>query len=436
MTKTTSTDKKGLNRKMAPPIKDAIDFQLTLKPYEKFTLDNGIDVYAVHAGTEEVLQMEWVFYAGNWWEEQNGLAAVTNYLIKNGTKTKSAFEISEHFDFYGAYLNRNCYNETANITLHTLTRHLPSLLPVVAELINESVFPESELEIYKQNLKQKLEVNLKKCDFVGNRKIDEYLFGYEHPYGRYAFGETYDQLERGAIAEFHHAYYQHGKCVIFVAGILPADLFQQLNTQFGHLPMGKHALSSRVHAEVPATQKKHRISNDPNGVQGAVRMARPFLMRTHPDFPEAQVLNALFGGFFGSRLMSNIREDKGYTYGIHSYFQNHMHAGAWMISTEAGRDVCEATISEIYKEMKILREERVDEDELLLVKNYLIGSVLGDLDGPFHIIGRWKNIILNDLPDDYFYTAMDKIKKVTPEKIQQLAQVWLKEEDFYELIVV
>jgi predicted Zn-dependent peptidase len=165
-------------------------------------------------------------------------------------------------------------------------------------------------------------------------------------------------------------------------------------------------------------------------------MARPFLMRTHPDFPEAQVLNALFGGFFGSRLMSNIREDKGYTYGIHSYFQNHMHAGAWMISTEAGRDVCEATISEIYKEMKILREERVDEDELLLVKNYLIGSVLGDLDGPFHIIGRWKNIILNDLPDDYFYTAMDKIKKVTPEKIQQLAQVWLKEEDFYELIVV
>jgi predicted Zn-dependent peptidase len=98
--------------------------------------------------------------------------------------------------------------------------------------------------------------------------------------------------------------------------------------------------------------------------------------------------------------------------------------------------VCEATISEIYKEMKILREERVDEDELLLVKNYLIGSVLGDLDGPFHIIGRWKNIILNDLPDDYFYTAMDKIKKVTPEKIQQLAQVWLKEEDFYELIVV
>ncbi len=99
MSTTTSTDKKGLNRKAAPPIKDAIDFQLTLKPYEKFTLDNGIDVYAVHAGTEEVLQMEWVFYAGNWWEEQNGLAAVTNYLIKNGTKTKSAFEISEHFDF-------------------------------------------------------------------------------------------------------------------------------------------------------------------------------------------------------------------------------------------------------------------------------------------------------------------------------------------------
>ncbi len=434
MIKTEHTGK--LNRKLPPLIKDAIDFHLTLKPYEKFTLDNGIDVYAVNAGAEEVLQMEWVFYAGNWWEEQNGVAAATNYLLKNGTKGKSAFEISEHFDFYGAYLNRNCYNETANITLHTLTKHLSSLLPVVAELVNESVFPETELEIYKQNLKQRMEVNLKKCDFVANRKIDEYLFGFDHPYGKYALKDTYDQLERGAIAEFHHHYYQHGKCVIFVAGVLPKDLFQQLNQNFGHLPLNKRPLPDIKHPVVAEAGKQHRISNDPQGVQGAIRIARPFLMRTHPDFPASQVLNTLFGGFFGSRLMSNIREDKGYTYGIHSYFQNHMHAGVWMISTEAGKDVCEATVKEVYREMKTLREEPVDEEELLLVKNYLIGSVLGDLDGPFHIIGRWKNVILNNLPDDYFYTSMDSIKNVTPAKLQELAQAWLKEEDFYELVVI
>ena len=148
---------------------------------------------------------------------------------------------------------------------------------------------------------------------------------------------------------------------------------------------------------IQAAEKKFRVTNDAEGVQGSIRIARPFPNRHHPDFIKAQVLNTLFGGFFGSRLMSNIREDKGYTYGIHSYLQNHIQHSAWMISTEAGKDVCEATITEVYKEMKDLREELVDEEELLLVRNYMMGGILGDLDGPFQIIARWKNIILNNL---------------------------------------
>ncbi|MFZ9662156.1 MAG: M16 family metallopeptidase, partial [Chitinophagaceae bacterium] len=134
--------------------------------------------------------------------------------------------------------------------------------------------------------------------------------------------------------------------------------------------------------------------------------------------------------------MSNIREDKGYTYGIHSYFQNHISDSSWLISTEAGKDVCEPTIEEIYHEMKVLRETAVKEEELLLVKNYMLGSVLGDLDGPFHIIGRWKNIILNELPVDYFEKTIEAIKKVSSNDIQILANKYLKQEDFYELVVV
>ncbi len=187
---------------------------------------------------------------------------------------------------------------------------------------------------------------------------------------------------------------------------------------------------------VSANEKKYRIINDPNGVQGAVRLARPFISRRHPDFPAAQVLNALFGGFFGSRLMNNIREDKGYTYGIHSYFQNYMHGSSWMISTEAGKDVCEETVAEVYKEMKVLRDEPIPADELLLVKNYLIGTILGDLDGPFHIIGRWKNIILNDLTEEYFNHSVDTIKSVDAMTLQDLANKYLDPESFYELIVV
>ena len=152
--------------------------------------------------------------------------------------------------------------------------------------------------------------------------------------------------------------------------------------------------------------------NDPQGVQGAIRLGSHFPNRHHPDFMKVQVLNNLFGGFFGSRLMSNIREDKGYTYGIYSYIQNHIQETAWIISTEAGRDVCEATVAEVYKEMEVLRKDLVGKDELMLVRNYMMGTILGDLDGPFHIINRWKNIILNDLDENYFYRQIEAIKTV------------------------
>jgi len=148
------------------------------------------------------------------------------------------------------------------------------------------------------------------------------------------------------------------------------------------------------------------------------------------------VLNSLFGGFFGSRLMANIREDKGYTYGIHSYIQNHIEQTAWMVSTEAGRDVCEAAIKEVYHEMEVLRNELVDEEELLLVRNYMMGSILGDLDGPFQIIARWKNIILNNLDEKYFYDSINTIKTITAEEIKQLAEKYFQPEEFYELVVV
>ena len=171
-------------------------------------------------------------------------------------------------------------------------------------------------------------------------------------------------------------------------------------------------------------------------MQGSIRIARPFPNRHHPDFMKVMVLNTLFGGFFGSRLMSNIREEKGYTYGIHSYVQNHIHESAWLISTEAGKDVCEATIEEVYKEMKELRENLVDAEELLLVRNYLIGNILGDLDGPFHIMGRWKNLILNNLTDDYFHRSIETIKTISTDELQALSKKYLNPEQFYELVVI
>jgi zinc protease len=423
-----------LNRTIAPPIVDAVDFQLHLKNAEKYTLKNGVEVYAVNAGAEEVLSLEWVFYAGNWQEDQNLVAATANFLLRNGTSTKTAFQINEHFEYYGSYLNRACYNETATITLHSLSRHIHELLPVVKELIVDSTLPEEELAIYKQNMKQRLKVNLKKSDFVAGRLIDVSLFGEQHPYGKYSKAEDFDAIQREQLVPFYEQYYKQGKLIIFAAGKLPANLEELLNTYFGDLPNKDTSLKQI--SPTPAVEKKSRIINDPDGVQGSIRIARPFPNRHHPDFLKVQVLNALFGGFFGSRLMSNIREEKGYTYGIHSYLQNHIHDSAWMVSTEAGKDVCEATIAEVYKEMKDLREELVDDEELLLVRNYLIGGILGELDGPFQIIARWKNIVLNNLTEQYFYNSINTIKTIPAEEIRELARKYLNPEEFYELVVI
>ena len=425
-----------MDRKTAPHIKDAIEFDLQLKPYEYFTLDNGVPVYTIDAGTQDVLQIELVFYAGNWFEQQKNVASATNFMLKNGTGKRNAFQLNEDFEYYGAHCGRACYNETAVISLSALNKYLPQLLPVLQEIITDSIFPEEELNIYKQNTKQRLSVSLQKSDFVAARLIDAYVYGEDHPYGTYTNAADIDALDTSMLKKYFQQYYLNGSCVIFVSGKIPANLQQQLNEQFGKHGIGKPTFSVPAISSNAVEQKKYRIQNDANGVQGAIRIARPFPNRHHPDFMKVMVLNTLFGGFFGSRLMSNIREDKGYTYGIHSYIQNHLQQSAWLISTEAGKDVCEATVAEVYKEMQSLREGLVDEEELLLVRNYLMGTILGDLDGPFQIMGRWKNLVLNNLDKSYFYDSVETIKTISAEELRELAKKYLVPEDFFELVVI
>lgn len=423
-----------LNRTIAPPIVDAVNFNLQLQPYQKYVLKNGVEVYAIDAGTEEVLQIEWVFDAGNWFEEKNLQAAVTNFLLKNGTATKTAFEINEHFEYYGAHLGRNCGAEFATVTLHTLTKHTGKLLPVIRELFSEASLLQSEMDIAIQNMKQKLDVNLKKSSFVAGRLIDTYLFGEQHPYGRFSRHQDFDALTREDLLNFYDQYYRTGAFKIFVAGKIPDDLEVLLEEHFGDFAHIKKP--GRQYIAQPAQEHKFHILNDEKSSQSSIKLARPFGNRHHPDFLKAQVLNIVLGGFFGSRLMANIREDKGYTYGIHSYLMGNKKENGWMISTEAGRGVSEATISEVYKEMDILRNEPIEDDELMLVKNFMTGSILGDLDGPFQMIARWKNIILNDLDSDFFNRYISNIKGITASELQETADKYLIPGDFYELVVI
>ncbi len=424
-----------MNRKIAPQIKDAVDYTLALKPYEHYQLNNGIQVYSIDAGAQDVIQLEMVFYAGNCYDKLKGIAAATNFLLKNGTTNKTAFQINEAFDYYGGYCNRACYNETSVVTLHSLSKHVDKLLPILHEMLTDSVFLQQELDIYKQNTKQRLKVNLQKAEFVAGRLIDSYIYGEQHPYGVYTKPLDIDALNIEACKAFYQEYYVNGNCTIFVSGKMPHNFKESLNAVFGQLTVNKKPVIKPINKSIQIEQQKFRIDIDPNSVQGAIRIAMPFPNRHHPDFKKVMVLNTLFGGFFGSRLMSNIREEKGYTYGIYSYIQNHVQESAWVISTEAGKDVSEATIEEVYKEMRILREEKIGDEELLLVRNYMIGGILGELDGPFQIMAKWKNIILNDMDENYFYDSVHEIKSVNADQLMELANKYLRPENFWELVV-
>jgi zinc protease len=427
----------SLDRSIQPSILNASDFSFQLADIQLLQLQNGIPCYYFNAGAQEVVNIDFQFNAGSWNQPKPGVAAAVGALLKNGTSTKSALAINELIEFYGANVKCGAGNDFTSVTVSCLSKHLHRILPLIFEMITDSVFPQSELEIYQQNTIQRMKVSLQKSDFVANRKIDEYLFGYEHPYGFYNQIADIEALQVADLKQYLHQYFCFDNCKIFIAGKFDNSLLKDVEHLFGSSQWNKaEAKPKALFVAKPADQKKYRITNDANGVQGSIRMAMPFINRSHPDFAGMILTNTLFGGYFGSRLMSNIREDKGYTYGIHSYIYNNLHDGAFGISTEAGKDVCEAAVAEVYKEMEILKTEKIDEEELQLVKNYILGGLLGDLDGPFQIMQRWKNLITFGFDKQRFDNNVRIYKTITTKEIQALANQYFIPENFYELIVI
>lgn len=425
-----------LNRTIAPPVHDAVTFKYQLPPISKRKLSNGLPLYWLNAGVQDVVEIDWVFPAGLWQEPKPALAHATAGLLKNGTTKRTAHQIHEAIEFYGASLKVSANNDFATVSLYALTQHLPMLLPIVHEILTEASFPDEEVAIHKQNAIQRLLVNLKQCEFVANQKIDALIFGEAHPYGRFSKKEKIEALTRDDIYAFYKQAYNLAGVTIFMGGKVGEAEVSLIDSLFGKEVLQRPVAEDLQFAAPAPSEQKHRVVNDENGVQGAIRIGRSFIGRKDPDFPAMVVLNTLFGGYFGSRLMSNIREDKGYTYGIYSGLSPYLHGGDMIIHTEAGRDVLEAAVAEVYKEMELLQKEPADEEELLLVKNFLLGGLLGDLDGPFQVLQRWRTLIMNGLNEAHFDRNISVYKNVTAAELQALAQKYYNVKDFYEVVVV
>ena len=425
-----------IDRKIAPAIHDAIEFDYILPPITTQTLSNGLAVYWLNGGVQDVVEIDWVFPAGLWYEPSSGIAHATAGLLKNGTHKRTAQQINEALEFYGATVKANAGNDFATVTLYSLTKHLPQVLPILFEMFTEASFPEDEIATYKQNTIQRLLVSLRQSEFVANQRIDAMIFGENHPYGRFTQKETIEALSQEGIKTFYKKHYDLSGVQIFMAGKVGAEEVAVLEEIFGGVSINKNSKKTVAASITPDSNRLQHLVNDPNSVQAAIRIGKRFPNRLDPDFAPMIVLNTLFGGYFGSRLMSNIREEKGYTYGIYSSLSPFIHDGALTIHTEVGRDVYEDAVKEIYKEMEIICSETIDEEELLLVKNYLLGNMLGDLDGPFSILHRWRTLILNGLTVEHFNKNINIYKNVTVEELSAIARKHFTKESFFEITVI
>ncbi len=412
------------------PVIQPID-QVSLQEVKEVSLNNGVPLFYLNAGQQPVMRLEIIFNAGKWFETKPGLSYFTGKMLTEGTTSKSAQEISMVFDNLGAFMEVIPGFDRITLTIHLLTKHLATLLPVIAEIISKPAFRDAELRNIKQLKKQQLLVDLEKNSFIAAQKFTENVFGKEHPYGRSLNSDNIDNTTVELVSEFYVKQLE-GNFEIVVAGKVTEDDLKRINEVIGQIPK-----FSRL--EPPLLPYKYKPSSllveKEESLQSSVRMGMTFINRHHPDFNAILVVNEILGGYFGSRLMRNIREDKGYTYGIHSGISCLKHNSMLVISTEVKKEFRDQTINEIIKEIKILQNELVPNEELDTVKNYMLGTFISETDTPFALADKFKTIHYSGLDYGFYQNYVQTIMKIDNIKIQQLAQEYLVLENLSKVVV-
>jgi len=419
-----------LNRQQAPDFKQVSTINF-IRPTEN-KLDNDIPVYTIYSGEQDLVRIEFIFNNVNYDLEKPLQAIAVSTMLNNGTKKLTSKEIAEQIDFYGAFFQTEYIQDQSSVTVYSLNKHLASVLPIVKDVLSDSQFPQSELDIYIQNQKQKLQVSLKKNDILSRKEFAKALFG-NTAYGVDIKAEHYDAIKRDDLVDYFKAAYAPNNCTIVVSGKFDEESFNLLNNQFGHNWEKSSAVKN--HFNFPPTPQQFIYKEKPEALQSAIRIGKIAINRKHEDFAGLQILNCVLGGYFGSRLMNNIREDKGYTYGIGSGISALQDAGYFFIATEVGADVCASALTEIYKEIELLKNELVGEEELGLVRNYMLGSMLGSLENVFSHADKFKNIHFSGLDYDYYEKYIQKVKTITSEEIKALAIKYLSTDDFTEVVI-
>ncbi len=422
-----------LNRSTPPEYHKITDIPLLLP--QKRTLKNGLPVYLLNANTEDVTKIDFIFDAGMWYETHELNALLTNFMLNEGTFSKTASQLADIFDFHGAYFQLSTDQNKAYLSVITLNKHLPVIISTLSSIIHESSFPEHEFESLIMKKKDQLTVETEKVKVICQKRFSEVLFGKEHPYALTAWPEDYDQVKLNDLKNFFETYYKADRCYIIASGSLPPSLFSLLEQSFGGQEwLSTEDLSIPQYTITPSFQKSHFFEKK-DAIQSALRVGCLSIKKSHPDYQGLFILNTILGGYFGSRLMSNIREEKGYTYGIYSTIISLKETSYLYIATEVGKEYCQKTLDEIYTELKNLRETLIPEKELSCVKNYLLGEMLREFDGPFAQATTFRSLLEYNLDNDYYSRFVQTIQDISSQQLLELANTYLIQDNMYEVIV-
>lgn len=392
------------------------------------TLSNGVRLYAFNRGEEEIVKIDIVFDAGIASQTRPLQAAMAVRMLKEGSKRYGSNKLAHLLDFHGAFLEVHTDYHHSTISLFCLNKHLPALMPMLASVVREPAFPQKEFAVIIENRKQEFNINQQKVKTLASKAFNKLLWGENHPYAIHAEEPDFDSLTTHHLLHYYQSNFTASNASVFVSGRVTDEVIALVDKYLCVGWNGSYKHENRANSAIPNNEK--HIFIEKNGVQSAIKAGRMVMDKQSPEYPLLQLLNCILGGYFGSRLMRNIREDKGYTYGIGSYIVSESFGSYMAISTETANEYRQKVIDELYGEMNRLRTEPLPAQELRMVKNYLGGELMRSFDGPFAIVDVYRSLWQFGLEFSYIPFYMKAIEEATPESIMQLAFELLNPDDF------
>lgn len=407
--------------------------QLYIPPMDIYTFPNGTKVCEINLGSQDIIKMEIIHTAGRSTEKEKLISRATAALMREGTTKKSSAIIADEVDYYGSSIKTASNMDFSYSILYSLLRYADNGIGLMHEIYTQPTFPADEIEKFKKLNIQKLKEELSKNEVLTYRYITEEIFGVDHPYGYNSTETDLNNIHREDIIEHYQNYYGTDNRTIILSGKITDHIRKEVFRYFGNDHKTAQKVNYQPSTASTAGRKLQYFTK--NEHQSAIKTGFRLFDKNHPDQAPFFLLNTILGGYFGSRLMTSIREQSGYTYDIYSNMDQMLYDGCFYVSTEAAPEYVEAILKEIRHQMDLLKQDPVSASELQMVKNYLMGNFMNVLDGPVNVSSFVKSMVLIGKEPLDFLNFTDEILQMTPDKIMETAQKYFLEEKMIEVVV-